>query len=998
MLLTFLIFENISDAYYPNMKQIYSLPLFFLLVCVTAYGQRGKNGSLTVSSSIKVNEYTALTADATAGNTSIKVANSALNTNGRFKKNLAPGDLIMIIQMQGATINGAPDKNNNQISTPNDSTWGAILNYNNCGNNEIREVLSVPDNTTINLTCPLVNNYTAAGKVQLVRIPRYTQLTINNGGEITCDAWDSISGGIIAIEVFGNTIINSGGQINAYAAGFRGGALINSNAIQSNISYVASNQSNEYGASKGEGIAGNGTDYNQYGGSVCMGAPANGGGGGDSWNGGGGGGANGGNISGWINGFGIPDTSQPGYISAWKQEYTWMPYFVGAGGGRGGYTWSGSGLNPLTSGPGNPGWAGDDRRSVGGRGGRPLDYSTGRLFLGGGGGAGSEDNNHAGNGGNGGGMIYLISYGTVSGKGMILSDGHNGVSDTLASGDGPGGAGAGGTIVINSVGNISGITIQANGGNGGDQKNTAPEGEGPGGGGGGGYIAASNGVTEMVNGGVNGTTTTFPTFPANGSTKGGPGDTAQVTNFIIINKNDTICANNTATLTASLSGTIPPGTVIGWYDSITGGNLLGAGATFTTPVLTQTTVFYVSTCPGTYRQPDTVFINSFNPGISSNDTVCKGDSAVLTASGGRTYLWNTSQTTSSIRVIPSATTTYNVAITGQCGKATESVTVYVSLPAKPVITGAISRCPGFTDTLIASGDNSYLWESGTRGSQYITGGIYADSTITVIGFTSQGCPDTASFKISMHPFPKVVISDTNSCYRSPVTIHAQASGEGPFTYLWMPGGATDSNIVVPDTGQTLTLTVSNGCDTTEQVTLVPVIPVFSACCDKVILLGDDTIITAHGFGSTQIKSYSWSPSVTCLNPLCDSVHVSPTITTTYTVIGTDSLGCETERVVTIVVEDVCFNFTVPNVFTPSDAGIVGLNSEFYIQTQNIDSWSIVIYDRWGMEMFKSTNPTQYWTGNTESGGQAPAGVYYYIIKGICQNTTYQKDGFVQLIR
>src|SRR6185312_2684744 len=442
------------------MKQIYLVA--FLFLWITVNGQRGKNASLTVSSTIEVNEYTTLTANAAVGNTSITVANSALNTNNRFKKSLAPGDLVMIIQMQGATINGAPDKNNNQIANPNDSTWGSILNYNNCGNNEIREVLSVPNSTTINLTCSLVNNYTAAGKVQIVRVPRYSQLTINNGGEITCDAWDSMSGGIIAIEVLGNTIINAGGQINAYASGFRGGALINSNAIQYNISYVASNQPNGNGASKGEGIAGNGPDYNQYGGSVCMGAPANGGGGGDSWNGGGSGGANGGNVSGWINGFGIPDTSQPGYISAWKQEYTWMPYFVGAGGGRGGYTWSGSGLDPLTSGPGNPGWAGDERRAVGGRGGRPLDYSTGRLFLGGGGGAGSEDNNHAGNGGNGGGMIYLMSYSTVSGSGMIVSNGHNGISDTLVPGDGPGGAGAGGTIVVNSVKNISGITIQAN--------------------------------------------------------------------------------------------------------------------------------------------------------------------------------------------------------------------------------------------------------------------------------------------------------------------------------------------------------------------------------------------------------------------------------------------------------------------------------------------------------------------------------------------------------
>jgi gliding motility-associated-like protein len=89
---------------------------------------------------------------------------------------------------------------------------------------------------------------------------------------------------------------------------------------------------------------------------------------------------------------------------------------------------------------------------------------------------------------------------------------------------------------------------------------------------------------------------------------------------------------------------------------------------------------------------------------------------------------------------------------------------------------------------------------------------------------------------------------------------------------------------------------------------------------------------------------------------------------------------------------------VPNVFTPTDAGIYGLDNIFYIKTTNLSSWSIVIYDRWGKEMFKSSNPNEYWNGTAEGGGQAPAGVYYYILDGVCQGTTYNKQGYVQLIR
>ena len=72
----------------------------------------------------------------------------------------------------------------------------------------------------------------------------------------------------------------------------------------------------------------------------------------------------------------------------------------------------------------------------------------------------------------------------------------------------------------------------------------------------------------------------------------------------------------------------------------------------------------------------------------------------------------------------------------------------------------------------------------------------------------------------------------------------------------------------------------------------------SACCNTTIQPGHDTILTAYGSG---ITNYSWAPSGTCLTPSCDSVRVSPTITTSYTVTGIDSLGCPVQRILTVVV-------------------------------------------------------------------------------------------------
>lgn len=1199
------------------MKQIYYFVclLSFLAYSSTGYSQRGKNGPLTVSSTIEVNEYTTLTANAVAGSTSITVAGSSLNGHGRFSSNLSEGDLIMLIQMQGATL----------LSGVEDSTWGAITNYNNCGLYELCEVLKVPNSTTIKLSCPLTNSYTSSGNVQVVRIPRYSTLTVNGGGVINCDAWNGSTGGIVAVEVLGTTSIN--GNISADSLGFRGGAILDNSGSTNSIGYDSTSVA--LGGQKGEGIGGYQTQYNIYGGMYGRGAPGNGGGGGDQWNASGGGGGNGGNIN-LYNGNGNPDTTTSSWDSAWNLEYAGFDTNVSSGGGRGGYTisWFPVGTpNPLTTPPGNSDWGMTDRNrmNAGGKGGRPLDYTTGRLFLGGGGGAGHEDQSLGGPGGNGGGIIYISAYGAVLGSGSVHSNGGAGGNDNSNNtlGDGMGGGGSGGTIIIANATSISGISVKANGGRGGYQYITSSyENEGPGGGGGGGHIELTQiGVSTSVAGGANGLTDSpyMTKFPPNGATKGGAGDVDTLSSFTISARNDTVCSGSTATLTASLSANAPPGITIEWYDSAKGGTIVGTGSTYTTFVLTRTTIFYVTTCPGDYRVPDTAFVKTINLSLAvSNDSICNGDTAILTAGGANSYHWSTNQSTSSIKVAPVVTTTYSLSVTnqgcaydtsvtvnvlppltstisaapdticppsasilmvtatggqvtykwnnggthdtinvkpavtttytvsvyGKCDTLIKTITVHVVPPVHPVINslsdsickgdsvwlvgkggttylwsnhktndsikvaplanttytltayngicsndttftmyvrplvtaninvapdtvcpmsistinitalggqatykwstgattssirvidsvtrkyiatvygvcdsvkdtvtitvipldklvikGKLSRCLGSRDTLTVSGGGSYIWSNGSTKNTYITGSINADSTITVVALNSLGCPDSASYKIKMLPPPGVTLADTNTCLDNPVTIYALSSDStSQLSYAWAPGGETGESITVPDTGQSYTVTVSNGCISRQSIKLSPAIISMSACCDNLILQGDDTIITAHGLSPGEITSYKWSPSVTCLNPICDSVKVSPQTTTTYTVIGTDSLGCQTESVVTIVVDAVCFNFAVPNVFTPTEAGLLGLNNVFYIKTENMSAWSIDIYDRWGNEVFKSTNPAQYWDGKTESGGDAAAGVYYYLIKGTCQNNTYNKEGFVQLIR
>ncbi len=478
----------------------------------------GKDGALTVTAqNTIVNKYGVLAVDAPAGAAMIAVNNPG-GPNGLDLTTLTPGDLILIIQMAGASIDQS-----------NATNYGNVTNLNSAGRHEFLTVNAVEANMIrINPPCSgLRFSYSAAGKTQIIRVPQYTTLTINNGASLTAPAWDGRVGGIVAVNVESTATIN--GAIDTSGLGYRGGALSAAGGGGLRTDYVTPQQ--DFGAEKGEGLAGYQADYDMAGGRYGRGAPANGGGGGTAHNSGGGGGANGNNGKAW-SGQGVMDGAAVG-AAAWSLD----PGYIAngnqltdsSGGGRGGYSYAVNNGDALTQGPGNAVWAGDLRREVGGLGGHPAPQdASGRLFFGGGGGAGAQNNDSGGAGGNGGGLIHIIAQ-SVSGSGTLRSNGANGGNTRNANRDAPGGGGAGGTIVV-SAQSLSGVNAQANGGTGGGQSPPIspfePESEGPGGGGGGGFIAYTGGsISTQINPGANGTSQapSVAEFPANGATRGATG-------------------------------------------------------------------------------------------------------------------------------------------------------------------------------------------------------------------------------------------------------------------------------------------------------------------------------------------------------------------------------------------------------------------------------------------------------------------------------------------
>lgn len=866
--------------------------LFLLIVSFfDSWGQRGKDGvGNIVAANTIVNIYIPLTASVNAGVATISVGSTA---------GFSVGDLIFIIQMQGATVNAYSNFPwiDPTMGMPNDTSMGYIQNYNNCGNHEFAQINAVLSGTSFSLDCALMKNYTNTGNVQVVRVPRYSALTVSGAGNITCPPWNGSVGGVVVVEVETNATLSSVPSFNVSNKGFRGGGVENASTV-SGANKFGSTRGLE-GGYKGESIAGDTNTYKSWSVVFCKGAIANGGGGGTAHNAGGGGGANGGSTAAY-NGYGNPTA---GYATAWNLESAGFSGNVSSGGGRGGYTFSSSNQNPNTFGPSSGGWSGDGRRNNGGFGGRPLDYSTGRLFIGGGGGTGDSNDNYGAAAGNGGGMVYVLCYGNTSGAGTILADGGNGGNSVITGGcsgrDGGSGGGGGGTVILNIVGttNLTAApAIFARGGAGGNQNFGAPcfntEAYGPGAGGGGGYIGYTGALPlNAINGGTNGIVSgnsglIRTNFPPNGATMGGIGSSASMTaaRTITATPTTTICVNNSATLFA---GTNASPATINWYSTIAGGSPIGTGSPFTTSVITVpgTYTVYAGYCQGgTYRVPSVITVIT-GPTLTVNSaSICSGQTATLSAGGATTYTWNTGAFTSSIAVNPVATTVYTVS--GTIATCTAAITTTVSMLSAPVLVApAVNICNGQTATLTAAGATNYTWSTGGIGAS-ITVTPAVNTTYTVTG-SNGACTSSITTNVTVNAAPVVTSNTVTICSGQTATL----TGAGASSYTWSTGPTTSSITVSPATSTNYTVIGSNGTCTNTAVASVIVVPSLTVTATSAtICQGGTATLTASG-----AATYTWSTTQTT-----SSISVSPAATTIYTVIGSSGT-CSSSATASVLV-------------------------------------------------------------------------------------------------
>ena len=150
-------------------------------------------------------------------------------------------------------------------------------------------------------------------------------------------------------------------------------------------------------------------------------------------------------------------------------------------------------------------------------------------------------------------------------------------------------------------------------------------------------------------------------------------------------KGATICPNQSATLTADIAVS---DYTLQWYDAPIGGTLLYTGKTYTTPVLLNTTSYYVQAvntngCPNPERTKVTVVVFVPVADAGEDKTIVQGASLELNGKGGETYLWSPATGLSDPNIAnpiakPQETTTYTLTvITANGCTATDEVTITV---------------------------------------------------------------------------------------------------------------------------------------------------------------------------------------------------------------------------------------------------------------------------------------------------------------------------------
>lgn len=378
---------------------------------------------------------------------------------------------------------------------------------------------------------------------------------------------------------------------------------------------------------------------------------------------------------------------------------------------------------------------------------------------------------------------------------------------------------------------------------------------------------------------------------------------------------------------------------------------------------------------------DSITINYVpRPNIDLEDSlgVCKGDSLLLSVNDpAASCVWSTGSTENHIWAKSAGMYWVEARANGCTLKDT------VEVIDAPIQTYSLP-----TDTILCTGDKLQLhanfpetrimWNDNMPGNSFeVTqaGDYWIELT------NSSGCKHSDTISIRYQPTPEIDIgNDTTLCEGNVLYAGVQYDGAD---YLWNNGIKTSHQTISKEGVYWLKVN-KYGCTFTDTIkvkyTLPPKLSLASPVeiCDK-----KELIIDPH---LQQEADYLWSNG---------SVDKTLTIHTPgiYSLTVSNSCGTDTDKVT--VYRGFC-RFILPNAFTPNNDG---KNDVFKLKsTAFISKYHIVIYNRWGQQVYTSTDPGTGWDGRFKGVAQ-PQGTYlWHIAITDVDGYTYNEKGSILLLR
>jgi dienelactone hydrolase len=263
----------------------------------------------------------------------------------------------------------------------------------------------------------------------------------------------------------------------------------------------------------------------------------------------------------------------------------------------------------------------------------------------------------------------------------------------------------------------------------------------------------------------------------------------------------------------------------------------------------------------------------------NSGSICSGNSFTISPVGANTY---TVSGGSSV-VSPTATASYSVTGTNTAGCVSSLAVSSVTVNAKPIVSvNSGSICEGNSFTITPTGASTYTF---LNGSSVVT--PTSTTSYSVSGTSAAGCVSsvTAISSVTVNVNPIITVNSGTVCVGSSFTI--TPLGVNTFT---VSGG---SSVVTPTatTSYSVSGTSAAGCVSSVSTNTVVVneLPVLVAATNNTLLCAGQS----SSLSVTGADTYTWST-----NENSSTILVSPTVSTIYSVQGTDNNGCLNSTTIT----------------------------------------------------------------------------------------------------